>query len=665
MAREVTIKINAEDRTGGVVDGIRGRLQSVGIVAVGALGAGLGAVGAGLGLAAGAGLNFNNQMEQVEAQLNAFLKDGDLVAETLDMIRTRAASTPFAFGDMANAVAGLIPAAKQSGQEVEDLVALAEILAASNPAEGLEGAAFSLREALSGDFASIIERFNLPRQRLNELKEEGVPALEAVSIAMQELGLDSELVTNLSQTATGRLSTIKDNLLGIASELTQPIFDRVSDSLGTFLSFLDDNEEAIDSFVSNVVDGVSEFMRALDEGFLAIEEGGDALDFLLGFLDQLFWAFGLNTEILYDFEDRIRGTIAQVQETAAPILEFISNNVQLQDVMIALGIILATVIVPIIAGLVVSIVSIVAPVLAVIAVVALVRTAWENNWGGIQEKTAAVLEFLRGAIQAGLDWIRNFWTQNGDQILATASSSWDSIRAAVDTALQAIQTVITTVINWAVTFWENNGDRILESAQNTWDGIQEAIDIALGIIQDVIDAFTAAFEGDWFTFGEKIVEIAVGFMDLLKSAFNTHFDNIKILFGDKIEELKQKFLNIDWKQLGKDIIDGIREGITNAAVNLASAVAEAARGALSAAKSALGVESPSRVFADEVGVPIVQGIQAGISAQSPSLNKDLRGLGAGAVNNSRNSTITQIFNVSKVDARSESQISKRFALGGI
>jgi len=216
---------------------IIGGLRRIGEVAVNSVGF----LASKLGEGVSAGFSFNNSMEQVTAQLNAFTKDGAVSADILEMIRQRAASTPFAFDEMARATAGLIPAANQGGVALESLVEKAEILAASNPAEGLEGAAFALREAVSGDFTSIIERFNLPRQYINQLKDEGVPALEIVSRAMQQMGYDTDLVSNLAQTAQGRWSTLVDTFTTVASTVTQPIFDIFSESLGRLQVRLDAN----------------------------------------------------------------------------------------------------------------------------------------------------------------------------------------------------------------------------------------------------------------------------------------------------------------------------------------------------------------------------------------------------------------------------------------
>lgn len=238
--------------------GIGSVLGTVGKAAAGLTVGGLAAAGAGLAGAAFAGLNFNNSMEMVAAQLNAFTKDGAQSAAILDMIRERASKTPFAFEEMAQATAALLPASKASGVALEDLIKQAEILAASNPAQGMEGAAFSLKEALGGDFTSIVERFNLPRQYINQLKKEGVPAMEAVGMAMQQMGLDADLVTNLAGTMTGRWSTFKDTLTGLAATATAPLFEGLSTGLGDVQGLLDANSERLNTFATAVGSALGE-----------------------------------------------------------------------------------------------------------------------------------------------------------------------------------------------------------------------------------------------------------------------------------------------------------------------------------------------------------------------------------------------------------------------
>jgi hypothetical protein len=219
---------------------------------------GIGQIGSGLFDGVKAGLGFNNSMEQTRAKLMAFTKSGAETDRILEMIRVRAAKTPFAFEEMATATASLLPAAKASGVGLEDLIKQAEILAASNPSQGLEGAAFALKEAVSGDFTSIIERFNLPRKFINDLRAQGIPDIEAVGQAMQAMGLDASLVSNMAETAQGRWSTFTDTLTNLAGILTQPIFATFSGGLASVNSWLEKNQEKMTAFAGSIAGEVGQ-----------------------------------------------------------------------------------------------------------------------------------------------------------------------------------------------------------------------------------------------------------------------------------------------------------------------------------------------------------------------------------------------------------------------
>jgi len=69
--------------------------------------------------------------------------------------------------------------------------------------------------------------------------------------------------------------------------------------------------------------------------------------------------------------------------------------------------------------------------------------------------------------------------------------------------------------------------------------------------------------------------------------------------------------------VGKAIIDGIKNGVSAGVGALTDAVKGAAKAALDAAKSLLGIHSPSAVMAEQVGAPIVDGIAMGIKTASP------------------------------------------------
>lgn len=71
--------------------------------------------------------------------------------------------------------------------------------------------------------------------------------------------------------------------------------------------------------------------------------------------------------------------------------------------------------------------------------------------------------------------------------------------------------------------------------------------------------------------------------------------------------------------VGKAIVDGIKAGVSGAWSALTSFVTQKATELLNSAKNALGIHSPSKEFADQVGSPIILGIIQGMQTTFPQM----------------------------------------------
>lgn len=76
-------------------------------------------------------------------------------------------------------------------------------------------------------------------------------------------------------------------------------------------------------------------------------------------------------------------------------------------------------------------------------------------------------------------------------------------------------------------------------------------------------------------------------------------------------------------QIGSEIVNGVWQGIQNAAGSFMSNVRSFFSGIVDGAKSALGIHSPSKVFATEVGAWIPPGIGEGFEKQMPVLERGM------------------------------------------
>jgi hypothetical protein len=79
-------------------------------------------------------------------------------------------------------------------------------------------------------------------------------------------------------------------------------------------------------------------------------------------------------------------------------------------------------------------------------------------------------------------------------------------------------------------------------------------------------------------------------------------------------------------EIGGAIIDGILSAIRNGAGAIKDAVVGIAQDALNGVKGFLHIGSPSKVFADQVGTPIVQGIIVGLDDQQRALDRRMKEL---------------------------------------
>lgn len=210
------------------------------------------------------GINLNNEYEQTLVKMKSFAGSQEAAVEILKQVREEADKTPFSFRELANSAAALLPVSKSSGVALMDLTRQAEVLAALNPAQGLTGAAFALREAMGGDFMSVIERFDLPRDKINKLKAEGVPALEVLQKTLAEMGVDQSLVANMAESMTGRWSTFMDLLDGFKKLMGEPIFEQLKLGLMAVSNLIEDNADTFRGWAVVVGESIAAPMEEMN-----------------------------------------------------------------------------------------------------------------------------------------------------------------------------------------------------------------------------------------------------------------------------------------------------------------------------------------------------------------------------------------------------------------
>lgn len=167
----------------------------------------------------------------------------------------------------------------------------------------------------------------------------------------------------------------------------------------------------------------------------------------------------------------------------------------------------------------------------------------------------------------------------------------------------AITSVIHTVWGAIKSFLGVIWNGIKMAAQIAWTQIQmfiiNPIKITWSVLMAVVHAIASFLQGAWNT----ILGIVKGAWNLIKQAIIQPLVDAWNWLSGWIG----KFLDI-----GTNIVMGIIHGVENAGSALFDSLKNLAQGALNAAKNILGINSPSRLFADHVGRGISEGIALGV-----------------------------------------------------
>lgn len=251
----------------------------------------------------------------------------------------------------------------------------------------------------------------------------------------------------------------------------------------------------------------------------------------------------------------------------------------------------------------------------------------------VQNVLAPVGQSVINALQPAIDWVSANWPT----ISATIGKAVSTVRTMIETALPAIVPVFQMVSEWVRTIIEGvlipaldgilskarivvdwvsaNWPLISATAQTVFQAVSDVVNAVLPPIVDlvggmikslsslidgglnailgIIRAIMQAIQGDW-----------QGAWESVKGAAESLWGGIKGFFAGLPAQLAD---------IGRQMIQGLASGVSQAAGAVRSAVEGAISSAIAAAKSALGIRSPSRVFAGigrQSGAGFIAGLES-------------------------------------------------------
>jgi hypothetical protein len=222
---------SAYDRVGGSlgrlkagVGGLLGQVASLQSLALGFATAGAGKT------IFEAMIGSNAELEQQTTTFRTMIGDADKAADAIARVRKYAAATPFGEAELIEGSKRLLRLTGQNVDENERLLKVAAQLKAIAPSKSLEDAVEALLDAEGNEFERLKEfGIKLKAEDVKKSKKAGETlgkaALRGVDTQLAKLTGGRDVVAALSQTFTGKVSTLKDNIANTLRIAGEPAFE--------------------------------------------------------------------------------------------------------------------------------------------------------------------------------------------------------------------------------------------------------------------------------------------------------------------------------------------------------------------------------------------------------------------------------------------------------
>ncbi|WP_037616465.1 phage tail tape measure protein [Streptomyces aureus] len=214
------------------------------------------------------------------------------------------------------------------------------------------------------------------------------------------------------------------------------------------------------------------------------------------------------------------------------------------------------------------------------------------------------------------------WNHWHTQITSACQTAWNAILGFLKGCWDVIKGAASVV--WAVI-----ATVIIEPMMGVWHMLQSVWHTISGWLSSAWGAIRSAAASVWG-------RISSAMSGPVKSAWRTissTMGQVKDVIGNKLNQAWSAAKNWGSKflSIGKSIVMGMVHGVANAAGALFGALKHLASSALDKAKSFLGINSPSKLFADHVGSSIPEGMAKGVTDHAHLAHAAIRGTANGMV----------------------------------
>lgn len=354
------------------------------------------------------------------------------------------------------------------------------------------------------------------------------------------------------------------------------------------------------------VEAVAAVIEALIEQAPALLQAGmDLLQALAdGILQSLPIIAEAAPELIQSLCDSVTETLPQLLETGLEIVNSLAEGLIQAAPQIATA---AAQIITTLATFVIQNLPTIA-----LAAVEIISTLADTLISSIPSLLKSVVDIMQGILGFVCDNLPTI-AQAAVEILTTLC---EKLVAIIPQLVPVVTQIIMSIFNFVV----QNLPTIIQAA------IQIMVTLVQGIIAQIPTLIPAVVQLISQIFQSIVANLptiisgAIQIITTLAMGLIQAIPHVIAAIPQIVSAIINGFLNTNWASVGVNIIQGIGSGIASAAKGLVQIAVNAARNAIYAVKSWLGIASPSKRAKKEIGQWILPGVGEGVKESEPELN---------------------------------------------
>lgn len=252
-----------------------------------------------------------------------------------------------------------------------------------------------------------------------------------------------------------------------------------------------------------------------------------------------------------------------------------------------------------------------------------IKNAASKVWSALVTLIKANFELQRKVVMTVWNAIKSAASRIWNGIKSALSSIWKGITSAGKTIWNGLKTYFTAWLNFQKKIWSTIWNAVKSTVSTVWKGIVSAGKSIWNGLKTFFTNFLNGLKRIFSTVWNGIKTAVTAIWKALTSTAKTTFNAMKTAISNIMNNVKSKiksiwngvmsfFKGINLKSIGRNIIQGLINGISGMAGALASKIKSMANAIPNGMKKLLGIHSPSRVMRDQVGYHVGTGMAAGI-----------------------------------------------------